>query len=431
MFIFAFSVGAYPVHAFTFVAWGDTKDDTNTLKSISPQVVSLNPVFDIYSGDLESDGFTQSGMDAWKNAINGGTNNGLFDRTLPVRGNHDDHLSNSASNWANYYSMASTVQHVGGTNYTELNGDLTYSFDYENSRFIGVDVVGDSSLLSSAQISWIDGRLTDAESKGLTHAFIYFHGPIYCVAEHCSCSTTTGCVPSSAINLISVINKHPIVTATFHGHEHVMTYTRLTNARIPQLTRTLDEFVAGDAGAGPDSPISSARYDYWMSTSDNKGGFLLIDVNGPTVTVNFYHGGNTTAAHSVTLTKSSSGTISPTQAPTSQPSNSPTQTANPTSTRMPFPTPTRPASTRTPAPTRTPTPNSIRTISSTPTMTPLATDLVADANGDTTIDEIDYVIWLANYGTRTTNGKKNGDFSGNGVVDGIDYVLWMNRTSGR
>ena len=59
--------------------------------------------------------------------------------------------------------------------------NLTYSFDYGNSIFIGLDVPGDIYLLTQAEVDFLDARLTYAENAGLTHAFIYFHGPEYCV----------------------------------------------------------------------------------------------------------------------------------------------------------------------------------------------------------------------------------------------------------
>lgn len=49
-----------------------------------------------------------------------------------------------------------------------------------------------------------------------------------------------------------------------------------------------------------------------------------------------------------------------------------------------------------------------------------------DANGDCTVDGIDYVIWFNNFSSTTTGGPSDGDFNGNGSVDGIDYVIWFN-----
>ena len=49
-----------------------------------------------------------------------------------------------------------------------------------------------------------------------------------------------------------------------------------------------------------------------------------------------------------------------------------------------------------------------------------------DANADCKVDGVDYVIWLNNYNTNTSNGPSKGDFNSNGFVDGIDYVIWLN-----
>jgi len=307
---------AHPASAFQFVAWGDTKSDTGVLTALSKQAKTLNPDFTLYAGDLESSGFTTAGMNTWKNAINGSVNNGLFDITFPVRGNHD---SSNTADWQTYFDLAITAANISATNYTALNTDTTYSFDFGNSRIIGLDVLGDVSSLPQAQITWIDQRLADAQSKGLTHAFIFFHGPIYCVAEHCSCSTITGCVPTQAINLINVMDKYPIVSATFHGHEHVFTYTHINKTRIPAADREFEQFVVGDAGAGPDDPFAG-RVDYAMDTSGNTGGFVLVDVNGPSYTVSFYKGKTTAPQKIFTFTKGPGG---PTPTPSPSPSTTP------------------------------------------------------------------------------------------------------------
>jgi endo-1,4-beta-D-glucanase Y len=49
-----------------------------------------------------------------------------------------------------------------------------------------------------------------------------------------------------------------------------------------------------------------------------------------------------------------------------------------------------------------------------------------DANGDTIIDGVDYVVWLNHYNQSTTRGHLDGDFNISGKVDGIDYVVWLN-----
>lgn len=58
---------------------------------------------------------------------------------------------------------------------------------------------------------------------------------------------------------------------------------------------------------------------------------------------------------------------------------------------------------------------------------PLPSRLVGDANNDGKVDGLDYVIWLNNYNTNTTQGPDKGDFNSNGKVDGVDYVVWLNK----
>lgn len=283
--------------SFRFVSWADTKTALSVLASLSNQANSLNPNFTVYVGDLCDNGFTVSCMDAWKKAMNGNSDNGMFDKTFPVRGNHD---SINGAGWTAYFNLGSTAARVGATNYTELNKNLTYSFDYANSHFVGVDVLGDATRLSLAQIGWIDNDLTKAEQKGLTHAFIYFHGPIYCVAEHCSCATRTCTTASIIDSLIEVFNRHPIVSATFHGHEHTYAYVHIDRSRISEVIHSFEEFVTGDAGAGPAGCSKTYRFDYCMDSH----GFTTIDVSGDTFTVKFYAEGHATPNQTLNFAKS-------------------------------------------------------------------------------------------------------------------------------
>jgi hypothetical protein len=310
------STAAQAQSPFRFVSWADTKSARNDLSELSDQAVLLDPIFSIYVGDLESSGFTESGMNLWKEAMDGqltgdAAPNGMFDITFPVRGNHDD--SNTAG-WQAYYDFQATADLVGATNYTNMPGeeDLTYSFDYENSHFIGVDVTGDADKITRAQVQWIDDDLTAAEARGLTHAFIYFHGPIYCIDGHCSCSQRSCSISSSVENLIEVLNKHPIVSASFHGHEHTYACTYIDETRIPPdgsfegVTHPFHQFVTGSAGAGPTSCDPSLRCDYNMA---DVHGFVTVDVNGPNVTVTFYQQGSMDPVNTINF--SNEGGVTP------------------------------------------------------------------------------------------------------------------------
>ncbi|MCK5798412.1 MAG: metallophosphoesterase [Deltaproteobacteria bacterium] len=279
---------------FRFIAWADTKTGTTALSTLSDQAYPLKPAFSIYPGDLV-ESWSTTRITAWKKAIDGQlTNdpvydknpNGMFKIVFPVRGNHDNSLSGWEKWWQANHPMAQAAADVGATSFTSMSGhaNSTYSFDYKNAHFIGLDVPGDVPLITSDSVTWLDKDMSAAEGRGIKHTFLYFHGPIYCVDGHCSCSTGI-CSSSSRVDaLISVLNKHPSISATFHGHEHVYAYTLLNNKRDSRITRPFRQFVTGAAGAGPSSCSKTNRFDYCMSAY----GFATVDVDGAKVTVQIY-----------------------------------------------------------------------------------------------------------------------------------------------
>jgi hypothetical protein len=346
-------------NSFTFIAWGDTRSGTSYLAAMSNHAKdTFNPAFTIYSGDLV-DSF--SGIGAWKDAINGGSSsgNGMFDITFPIRGNHDG----GESSWQSYFNLSSQAQNIPGmNNYNELTADLTYSFDYENVRIIGLDIPGDvaGNALTAAEKSWLESRLSDAQNRSnINHVFLYFHGPIYCCDGHCSGCTTRVCsrdTGSSALtDLINILDKYPKVSATFHGHEHLLNYTHLDSTRNPNIDNPFEHFISGAAGmqyndlGGMGYLCHPNRYDYFMTDSSDKilRGYMAVTVSGNNYTVRFY---SIDSSRTVRLDKtfnctqsggcgSGSGS-SPTPVPTSTP-------GGPSPTRTPTPTPTTQSGTAT------------------------------------------------------------------------------------
>ncbi len=299
------ALNAYPP-PFSFVSWGDAQDGGVNLPGTSNQAAALDPVFTIFNGDFISAGFDLTQMEVEAAAMNGGVSkNGLFNRTFLVRGNHDNQGGGSTALWENYFAGLSRPLPAGVTDYTALDPSstyLTYSFDYGNSRFIGADVPGNADLLTQAQAAFIDGRLSDAGARGLAHAFIFFHGPEYCVeSRHCACSRAddASCTPASIVDLI---NRHPIVSATFHGHEHILGWVHMSSARLPALTHAYEEFITSPSGASTyNSYLFPARVDY--ANLDNTQGFALVSVNGASFTVSLYRVGTALPVWSKTFYK--------------------------------------------------------------------------------------------------------------------------------
>ena len=104
---------------------------------------------------------------------------------------------------------------------------------------------------------------------------------------------------------MNVINNHPIVSATFHGHEHVLTWTHMDNTRVSDLTRSYEEFVTSPAGASSyTSDVYPARVDYvYPDMAPDDQAFATVSVNGLSFTVNFYEVGITQPVWSHTFSK--------------------------------------------------------------------------------------------------------------------------------
>lgn len=281
---------------FRFVAWGDTKTGTETLAALSNQAKLFNPAFTLYLGDLEGDGFTLNGITAWTNAINGGNGSGMSAITLPVRGNHDNL---DLPGWQSYFDTAGVVQRIGGQNFTELEEDISYAFEYKNAVFIALDVLGNGDLPSDSELAYLDSTLTAAEQRGLEHAFITMHGPVYHVSKHNDCLGRTCTTPGSVASFVRVLNNHPIVSAVFNGHEHLYAYVHMDATRIPEIVRPWEQFIAGAAGAGLYPCDQDYRFDY----CGGYDGFVTVDVDGKTYTVTMYQLNNPTPVQIYTFTK--------------------------------------------------------------------------------------------------------------------------------
>jgi uncharacterized repeat protein (TIGR02543 family) len=295
---------------FSFASIGDAHAEAENFAATVNQIATMNPDFVIFNGDLENEGFLTEEMDPMIADLKAA---GLFDRTFLVRGNHDDNQIDidNAALWESYFETEPNIKTppAGVTNYVSIDSDsdnLTYSFNFGNSIFIGLDVPGPVDDLTADEYYFLDDRLTYAENLGLTHAFIYFHGPSYCVeSNHCDCfaRTDASCTPSE---LVAVINDHPIVSATFHGHEHIFGWTHMDSTRLAGLTGSFEQFLTSPAGGwNYNDAIYPERLDYYVPDMDEQPdqGFGYVTVDGDSFTVSFYKDGSTSPNWSGTFQK--------------------------------------------------------------------------------------------------------------------------------
>jgi hypothetical protein len=378
---------------FSFISFTDSHGSTS-LDNLMTKAKALNPAFGIFCGDMENNGVTSTEMNSWLDEMRVGN---MLDITFPVRGNHDNYQSNSLGLWDQYFDNHQTAASINATNYTSLSGynDAVYSFDYANSHIVGLDVPGNVYIITSAELTWLDNDLGQAENRGLTHAFIFFHGPVYCFgggSDHCSCTTRTCLDNATTINnIISVLNKHSIVTATFHGHEHMYAYSKIDSSRISLVTHPYYQFISGNAG-GDNRNCNANRCDY-ESTGH---GFVFVSVENEKVTVQWYNNGNSPAVNTVTFNNVSGNTSS-------------TPVPSPTSYQIPTPVNCPSGST-----------GNLNCDSgglvnetdlsillnkwapNGPVPTPGANQFTADLNGDGRVDETDLARLLSNWKTQQT-----------------------------
>lgn len=359
---------------FSFVSMADAQAQTENFSLTVNQISTLDPDLVLFNGDLETNGVVTEELDPMVNAIKG---SGLFNRTFLVRGNHDDNLEGSAELWETYFETEPNIKVLpaGVTDYVSMNSNsdtMNYGFVFGNSMFVGLDIPGGVAEISSAQLTFLDERLTYAEGLGLTHAFIFWHGPMYCVeSTHCTCieKTDASCTP---VDLVNVINKHPIVSAFFHGHEHILGWVHMDDARVEGLTGNFEEFITSPAGGWTYNDfLYPERMDYFYPDMDSAQGFAAVTVDGDAFTFEIYKVGINTPVWTKSFTKSLEQPTA-TQSPTVIITDTPTITVTPTFTLIPSATFTlhpseTPTFTLSPTNTATITPTFIATFTHTPT----------------------------------------------------------------
>jgi hypothetical protein len=277
---------------FRFVVWNDSASGTQYVSAISAQIrqLSVQPSFSIFPGDIYETGYNPADAEALRWAMDGGRSNGLSGTWFPVRGNHDK--DGDIPGWQSYLDIgkrvsggdsAKGVPGIGGRNYTFMTNcdSLTYSFDYERSHFVGVDVPGSITGIKTDQLSWLDSDLAAAEARGLEHAFLWWHGPVMACGKHC-------CINAPA-TLIAVLNKHSIVSAVFGGHDHVFAWTHISSNRLAGVTHPFEAFITAACGESSYATVDTSRCEFGLP---GVRGFSTVDVSGPSFTVAFYAQGD-------------------------------------------------------------------------------------------------------------------------------------------
>ena len=212
-----------PSQAFTFVVLGDNRGDDSgdqppAFSEVLQEVERVGPAFVLDSGDMIYGHTSEETRvrDQWRRYRE------AIQRFRPpifhVPGNHDLWDEPSARI------------------YRELWGNPYFSFDYGNSRFIGLDTETANGHLGEEQLHWLETQF-----RGLTqtNVFVFLHRPLFPVDGGIGSSLDKFESERDQIHQLFVRNRK-FVRGVFAGHEHLYSF---------QPRDGVPYYISGGAGA--------------------------------------------------------------------------------------------------------------------------------------------------------------------------------------
>ena len=103
--------------SFHFVFTADSRDDYSVLPDLSQKMVTLNPAFGFFGGDLCGNFDVSCINNTWKPALDGNNQDGILAKTFVSRGNHDN---GSLSTWQGLWDFEGMAGRVGANHYAAL-----------------------------------------------------------------------------------------------------------------------------------------------------------------------------------------------------------------------------------------------------------------------------------------------------------------------
>ena len=280
------------------------------INEINPKFIDAQVKFVIQVGDL-----TDNGQDA-DIAARAAAAQPLYDAGIgffPMRGNHETYgTSNSFGIPAFQASFPQTQggsNTFGATNFssptsvsTELNG-MTYSFDYNNARFVILDpwvtptrntpMAGYNYGYSIAeQQAWISSRL-DLSTRGTDHAFVLSHQPL--IAENHQDTMFVGYSNANPDmqNAFFASLQNNNVKYFLSGHDHVDQRSIIAS---PDGLSKVQELICASNSSKFYTPqaLTSANWfgqkvrETSVAQELYTVGYYIFTVDGPRVTVDYY-----------------------------------------------------------------------------------------------------------------------------------------------
>jgi hypothetical protein len=199
-------------------------------------------------------------------------------RFMIQTGDNND-ANGSAANWEDYYNVAPAFfanvpvfaaqgNHDTGSNFSVYNvapqssssSDTYYAFVYGNASFVAIN----TNLSSTTMTTWVSSALSKLKGGPL---FAFHHHPLFSCGSHGSDTGLQGTYKTTF--------ETNTVTTDFTGHDHDLIYWAPTNGV---------RYVVSGGGGTALYPLSGCQGPY----SRSGYGFMMVDVNGATITQTFY-----------------------------------------------------------------------------------------------------------------------------------------------
>jgi hypothetical protein len=280
------------------------------IDQISPQFIAAHVKFVIQVGDLADTG-NDADETVRAHAAQSLYNDGIG--FFPMRGNHETYgTSNSYAIpvlQSLYPQTRGLSQTFGATNFssptnvsTELDG-MSYSFDYNNARFVIIDPwVTPSRDLSKAgydfgysiteQQPWISGRL-DKTKRGTDHAFVMSHQPL--IAENHQDTMFQGYTNANPDmqNAFFASLQNNNVKYFLSGHDHINQHSIIAS---PDGQSSVHEIISASDSSKFYTPKALTDANWFGQKTRETSvaqegytvGYYIFTVDGPNVTVDFY-----------------------------------------------------------------------------------------------------------------------------------------------
>ena len=194
-----------------------------------------------------------------------------------------------------------------GTNFASPSADfagLTYSFDYDNARFVLLDQFAppsgaSHSVLTSSDVDWVGTELATRPAN--THAFVFGHKHL--ISEN-HADTLFGSNPSANPSGLQDLFMADLydngVRYYMGGHDHMHNRAIITspdgNSKVQNIIAASDSYKFYI----PQNPSNDAKYDIPANGITNGPremevsqelftiGYYIVTVDGPRVTVDYY-----------------------------------------------------------------------------------------------------------------------------------------------